>query len=413
MTEASAVVVGGGIGGLSAAVGLHRRGWKVTVLERSPRFGEVGAGLTLMANGLRGLDALGVGASVRGQGCVSAPGGTRESTGRWLSRVDADAMTRMLGTAALGIHRATLHQILRAALPPAALVTGAEVVDVTPGPPPRVDFRRDGREVNCKPDLVVAADGVDSIVRSRLWPDIPPPVYSGSTAWRGVTQARWHGELATAISWGRGAEFGMVPLGDGRVYWYAAVNAPAGRRIDRGDEMAAVRHRFGGWHDPIPGLLEATDPSAVIRTDLYHLGTPLPSYRRGCVALLGDAAHAMTPNLGQGACQAIEDAAVIAAVCGPGDDVATALAAYDQRRRPRSQQVARAARQVGRFGQQLHNPVAVRLRNMVLHLTPSGIALRSMARHADWVAPVIPTEAATEALRDGTRGRDGEASTSS
>src|SRR5690348_6848130 len=115
-----AIVVGGGIGGLCAAIGLRRRGWRVTVLERAGAFGEVGAGLTLMANGLRGLDALGVGSAVRAAGWAEAPGGTRTASGRWISRIDGAAMTRQLGTAAVGIHRATLHEALRTALPPDA-----------------------------------------------------------------------------------------------------------------------------------------------------------------------------------------------------------------------------------------------------------------------------------------------------
>jgi 2-polyprenyl-6-methoxyphenol hydroxylase-like FAD-dependent oxidoreductase len=150
--------------------------------------------------------------------------------------------------------------------------------------------------------------------------------------------------------------------------------------------MAAVRERFGSWHDPIPALFAATDPKAVLRNDLYHL-PPLPSYVTGRVALLGDAAHAMTPNLGQGANQALEDAAVLAAVCDSAAEVPAALETYDALRRPRSQQVARAALQIGRFGQQLSNPVAVRLRNALLRLTPPKAALRSMSRYADWQAP--------------------------
>ncbi|MEU8006740.1 FAD-dependent monooxygenase [Catellatospora sp. NPDC049111] len=384
-----AIVIGAGIGGLCAAVGLHRRGWQVTVLERAADFGEVGAGLTLMANGLRGLDALGVGDAVRAAGRADAPGGTRTSSGRWISRIDADAMTRLLGTAAVGIHRASLHEILRAALPAGTIVTGAQVTGLGRQSDigHHVAYQYEGRTVTAQAALVVAADGIDSAVRAQLWPDHPGPIHSGSTAWLGVT-GPWTGERAAAISWGPGAEFGTVPLGDGRVYWFAAVNAPAGFRVD--DEMAAVRARFGGWHSPVPGLLDATDPATVIRTDLRHLATALPSYVHGNVALLGDAAHAMTPNLGQGANQAIEDAVVVAALCGPDDDIPAALAEYDRQRRPRSQRVARAAAQIGRIGQQLANPVAMGLRNTVMRLTPARVALRSMARHANWDAPSIP-----------------------
>jgi 2-polyprenyl-6-methoxyphenol hydroxylase-like FAD-dependent oxidoreductase len=205
-----------------------------------------------------------------------------------------------------------------------------------------------------------------------------------------VTGEPWPAGLGAAITWGRGAEFGMVPLGDGRVYWYGAVNARPGRRATGGDEAAEVRARFGAWHDPIPALLDATDPARVIRTDIYHLATPLPSYVRGAVAVLGDAAHAMTPNLGQGANQAIEDAVVLAAVSDPAGDPAAALAAYDRQRRPRTQRVARAAWQVARFGQQLHHPVAVALRDTAMRLTPARVGLRSMTRHTAWTPPPVP-----------------------
>jgi 2-polyprenyl-6-methoxyphenol hydroxylase-like FAD-dependent oxidoreductase len=290
----------------------------------------------------------------------------------------------MLGIPALGIHRATLHRILAQALPPQWLVTGAEVTDVAAG---AVRYVRQGEQLSAQADLIVGADGINSVLRSQLWPQTPRPVYQGSTAWRAVTNQRWQGDLAMSISWGRGAEFGMVPLGDGRIYWYGAVNSPPGQR--NADEMVAVRKRFGSWHEPIPALMAATDPDAVLRNDIFYLGAPLASYDKGNVALLGDAAHAMTPNLGQGACQAIEDAVVLAVACASAKDIGSALAWYDAQRRPRSQSVAKAAKMVGRIGQQLQNPVAVAFRDTVMRLTPPRAALRSMTRYSDWTPPTF------------------------
>ncbi|TDC83560.1 FAD-dependent oxidoreductase [Micromonospora sp. KC606] len=374
----SAIVVGGGIGGLGAAIGLRRRGWQVTVLERAAQFRQVGAGLVLQANGVRCLDVLGLGAAVRGRGRADMSGGTRRSDGRWLARVDAGAMERLLGTPAIGVHRAALHEILLGALPDGTVVTGAEVTSVTEDG--SVRYRTVDGSGRAQADLVVGADGIRSAVRNLLWPEAGAPVHVGVSAWRGVTPV-WDGDLVVAISWDRGAEFGMVPLADGRVYWYGAVNAAPGQRAT--DELAEVRARFGGWHDPIPALIAAT--GSVQRDDLACLDGPLTTYVKGRVALLGDAAHAMTPNLGQGANQALEDAVVLAAVADRPDG----LASYDQQRRPRSQQVAKASRVIGRFGQQLSNPIAVAARNTVMRLSPPQMALRSMARYADWQPPKL------------------------
>jgi 2-polyprenyl-6-methoxyphenol hydroxylase-like FAD-dependent oxidoreductase len=380
----SAIVVGGGIGGLSAAIALRRAGREVTVLERAPELREVGAGLTLMANAVRGLATLGLADAVRRRGLAETAGGLRTSSGRWLSHVGGAELARLLGSTAVGIHRAALHRILRDALPAAVLRTNADVLDVRDESGGAVvEYRQDGELTGARADLVVGADGIRSVVRDRLWPGATTPVYAGSTAWRAAI--RWDAPLPAAISWGHGEEFGMVPIGDGQVYWYGAVWAPPGGTNP--DELAAVRERFGSWHDPIPALIAATPPDAVLRNDILHLDRPLPTYVRGRVVLLGDAAHAMTPNLGQGACQAIEDAVVLGALVAAG----APLAEYDRQRRPRSQEVAKAAYLIGRVGHQLRNPLAVALRNTVMRLTPARVSLRSMTRYADWQPPIAPS----------------------
>jgi 2-polyprenyl-6-methoxyphenol hydroxylase-like FAD-dependent oxidoreductase len=379
-TTPTAVVVGGGIGGLAAAIGLGRTGWAVTVLERVAAVRPVGAGLVLQANGLRCLDALGVGARVRAGGFADVTGGTRRADGRWLARIPAGGLERALGTSAIGIHRAALHEILFGALPPGTVVTGGEVVSVTADGEVTYREHDTGHASTAGADLVVGADGIRSAVRKALWPEAAPPAYVGVTAWRGVTPV-WDRELVVGVSWDRGAEFGVVPLADRRVYWFGARNAAPGE--PHGDEKAEVLAHFGRWHDPIRRLIEATP--TVLRDDLACLDTPLTTYVKGRVALLGDAAHAMVPHLGQGANQALEDAVVLAAVArGPGG-----LDAYDRLRRPRSQRVAKASRAAGRLGQQLSNPVAVAARNALMTVVPPGLALRSMARFTDWQPPPL------------------------
>lgn len=151
-----------------------------------------------------------------------------------------------------------------------------------------------------------------------------------------------------------------------------------------------MRRRFAGWHDLIPALLDATRPAAVLHHDINELVAPLPTYAVGRVALLGDAAHAMTPNLGQGVCQTLEDAAVLAVAVAGEPTVEAALAHYDGERRPRSRSVARAARRAGRTGRQLTHPLAIPLRDTALRLAPARVTVRAILRHADWTPPELP-----------------------
>jgi 2-polyprenyl-6-methoxyphenol hydroxylase-like FAD-dependent oxidoreductase len=385
----SAVVVGGGIGGLTAAVALRQVGWRVTVLERAAEFGEIGAGITLLSNGLRCLDAIGLGGAVRGGGLPVLAIGMRTAGGRWLARFDGDgtALEARMGTATLNIHRADLHKILRDALPEAALVAGVTTTGIdggADGGPAEVRFRRHDQEALLPADLVVGADGVRSWVRAQRWPDAPAPVYSGSTNWRGVTTSSPAAVTEMSLSWGQGTEFGVMPLVDGRTYWYGAANAREAERYP--DELAELRRRFGSWHEPIPAVLAQTRPEAVLRHDIYRL-PKLASYHRGSVVLLGDAAHAMTPNLGQGGGQALEDAIALAAAISSSGDVATALARYDHERRARTQAMSATATRQLRFGQQLHNPIAVAMRNAAVAATPDRIALLALAKYGKWRPP--------------------------
>ena len=179
-------------------------------------------------------------------------------------------------------------------------------------------------------DLVVGADGIRSVVRSSVWPDAPAPRYVGYTAWRMITPPVPVGE--SSESWGAGERFGYVRSPTGAS---TASRPPTRPKPATAAGWPGCAAGFGGWHDPIPALLEAADPGAVLHDDLYEL-PPLAAYTSGKVALVGDAAHAMTPNLGQGACQALEDAVVLAkTVGGP-----SGLDAYDRLRRPRTQKIA-------------------------------------------------------------------------
>jgi 2-polyprenyl-6-methoxyphenol hydroxylase-like FAD-dependent oxidoreductase len=374
-------VIGAGIGGLAVAAGLQRAGAEVVVYERAPEIRAVGAGLSLFGNGFTALDALGLGEQIRALGGtgLTLRAGQRDPGGRWLSRTPPDAVAQLAV-----VHRADLHAVLLDALAPGTLRCGVQVDAVSD----------DGTSLTSASgvdrfDLIVAADGIRSRVRAG-WPTDPGVRYAGYTAWRGVTVGPVDLLGAAGETWGRGRRFGIAPLQDGRVYWFAVASMPAGTVI--GDEYAAVSTLFAGWHAPIGELLAATDPAAVFRLDINELAGSLPNFRRGRCVLLGDAAHAMTPDLGQGGNQALVDAATLvrligdAAAAPPGPWIDPVLTEYDRLRRPRTQLLAKQARLVGRVGQ-TRGVVAVRLRDIAVRLLPDAMLGRQLRDVQAWQPP--------------------------
>ncbi|MGW7080115.1 FAD-dependent monooxygenase [Streptomyces sp. NPDC054866] len=383
MPQRAATIVGGGIGGLTAAIALHRRGWRVEVLERAPEFTEIGAGISLWPNALRALDVLGLAGTVRELGAVEAAGGVRDRRGRWLSRTDNGELARRFGQPLVVLHRADLLRALTEALPADSLRPGSEVSTVRDDDHGPVVEHSGGES---RPDLVIGADGLRSAVRGALWPDAAGPRYAGYSAWRMVTDPLATPPSEGAAIWGRGERFGYTALPGGRMYCFATASLPAGAGVASGtSEHDELLRRFGAWPDPVPALLAAVPADAVLRHDLYGL-PPLPSFVHGRVALLGDAAHAMTPNLGQGACQALEDAVTLAHCLDGTADVAAALRSYDLLRRPRTQAIARRSARLGALGQLAWAP-AVLLRDTAARLMPTRATLRSMTPVLDWTAP--------------------------
>lgn len=418
-------IVGAGIGGLSAAVGLQRAGAEVTVLERAPEVRAGGSGLSLMANGLAALECLGLREAfeaVTDRGVEGFTAGQRRADGRWIAQVPDDSV----GALRI-VDRTDFHRLLLSALRPNTIRTGAEVVaastdgtltlapaaagTATVGPVDEAQIRRSAGEAF---DLVIGADGLHSRIRSGVAGEAVPPRYSGYSAWRGITSAPVDlaGEAGESV--GPGRRFGIAPLADGRVYWFAVANMPEDAVF--ADEKATVEQMFTGWHSPITELIATTDANSIRRTPISDLSRPLRRFHNGRLVLLGDAAHAMTPNLGQGGGQALEDAATLTTLltglagdrpasgradedhseasrvetflpaAGPPPELAEALHRYDALRRPRTQSIAKKSRLMGRVFQ-LESPLLARLRNAVFSAVPSRVIAAQATSVQRWSPP--------------------------
>lgn len=357
-------MIGGGIGGLAAAAALQRAGMRVTVFERNSELREVGAGLTLWANAVQVLQELGLASAIA---AMSAPLTHFECwswRGKRLGSMPLDSIEKAMGAPNIGIHRADLLRLLAGTLAPGTVQLDAHCLG----------FTQEEGGVTChfasgqhhQTDVLVGADGLHSAIRAQLLGQRPPR-YSGYTTWRGVALFE-DAQVSPGISsetWGRGRRFGMLPIGNGRVFWYATHNSPAGGQDQPGERKLLLHQLFHSWRTPIERLIEATDEAAILRNDILDR-RPVRHWGSGRVTLLGDAAHPPTPNLGQGACQALEDALILARYLGSARECTGALRAYEACRMKRSAAIIKQSYLFGRVGQWEH-PLLCSLRDA---LTP-------------------------------------------
>jgi 2-polyprenyl-6-methoxyphenol hydroxylase-like FAD-dependent oxidoreductase len=372
------VVIGAGLGGLAAAVAADRAGHTVTVLERAPALREAGAGIAILPNGVLALDALGLGTPVRAQaGPLDTGGGMRDRHGNPLLTADLATVRERVGAPLVVVRRTWLHGLLADALAPGTILTDTPVTALYDAGD-HVELRTGGGPVHA--DAVVVADGAHSRLRAALLPEHPGLAGSGEYAARAIVPAAPAGvplAVGELVDHRTGDRFGCLPLPDGGVYWFASWRSPA--PADPVERHRWLRARRAGWHPITAALIDATPADAVHVVETEQLVHPLPTLVVGRVALLGDAAHAMTPDLGQGACQAFEDAVTLGAVLDGASaaDVPATLREYDARRRPRTSALQRECRRM----QRLLGLTGWRgrMRDALLRRVPPALAVRALA----------------------------------
>lgn len=373
------LIIGAGIGGLATALALQQAGLEVQIFERTKEIRGSGSGLTLWANAVRVLQELGLGDLVHQLARQPEPtrAGFYTMRGKQLVQLSPQAVEEQCGGPTIAIHRAQLEAVLQERLAPGTLVLDRQLID----------FEQDtigvtacfAQSKQVRGSLLIGADGIHSRVRQLLFPQSQLR-YAGYTAWRGIATGvtpPLMGEL-----WGCGRRFGIVPLTEERVYWYATCNTPENAAERREGRQKELLDLFEGWHPVVSTLINATEVSAILRNNIFDL-QPLTSWSKGRITLLGDAAHAMTPNLGQGACQALEDALILARTLRQVHSLENALDVYQQKRLARANMVVVNSHRMGLVAQWEH-PLACWLRDCLLALIPPQMLLKQFKSVASY-----------------------------
>ena len=339
-----ALVCGAGISGLSAGIMLSQMGWDVAVFEKDDELRVAGAGLNLWPNGVRVLKELGLGPQYEAISASLDYYRTFSSSGEVVAIDDLRDWPDRYGAALSGVYRRDLSSMLVAALGSQRLHLGLQVVRIEQTDEVKCWFANSETAVG---DLLIGADGIQSAVRTALYG--PQDFTSeGLVRWRGLFELANVDvdPLAEVEVWGAGGHLGYLPIGKGWAYWFAAASGIT-------DDPEAMRAFFGDWRgSPVPALVEATEPSTIIRNEIRDFVTPLGQWSMGRVTLVGDAAHPMLPGMAQGANQALEDVRALKIALTSHDDLERALQAYERERIPLVGRVVRQSRSLFDFDEQ-------------------------------------------------------------
>jgi 2-polyprenyl-6-methoxyphenol hydroxylase-like FAD-dependent oxidoreductase len=372
MQQIRFTILGAGIGGLTTAIAMQRKGLHVTIYESAPQIKPVGAGLGMAANAIKAFHEIGIGDKIERAGKVLKSLAIKTSEGSILSKADSETISKKLGvTNNFTIHRADLHDVLLKELLPNTLHVNKRCIDVQQTDDGvRMTFH-DGTSIFT--DYVIASDGIHSVVRKKLLPDVMPR-YAGYTCWRAVIENVPAGFdfNTTTETWGREGRFGIAPLSNNRVYWFACINAERNDQLKKAFGIKELLTYFGEFHDPIPQLLKLTRYDQLIWGDILDI-QPLTKFAFGKIVLIGDAAHATTPNMGQGACMAIEDAAILANILAVEPNPEKAFVIFEQKRIKRTTRIVNNSWTFGKMAQQ-QNLFLTGLRNAAMRLVPASVA---------------------------------------
>jgi len=367
-------IVGGGIAGLASAISLRRRGIDVTVYERAPEFAPVGAGILLSPNAFAVLDFLGLAEAASAAGVPLEEFAVTDVSLRPYQKLAASWCREHFGHGLVTLRRSDLHAVLLSKLEDGVVQLGKELVALEQMPDGvRLAFADGSTAVA---DQVLGADGLRSRVHSRLFGEVPLR-YAGQTTFRALVPFELPPPFARKgiEIWGGTIRFGFASTKPDEVYWFCVFDAPAGTSHSAEEARSLMLRDLGAFPGVVRELVDATPDDALLQTDIYDF-KPIPRWSVGPIGLIGDAAHATTPNLGQGGAQALEDAYHLDACV----DAGTRRVDLERFHRIRRAKTAYITNQSFLFGKLAHARRFTRLRDWILRSTPERMTLRQTAR---------------------------------
>lgn len=364
------IISGGGIAGLTTAIALQKEGYHVKVIERVKELKEVGAGLGLGANAWKGLELLGITNALEMKCNLIKSTKLLDQKGNLISEINIEGLNRKYGVAYFTVHRADLQKALVQHLPPDTLEFGKKIIDFEQKETGVTVYLEEGNTV--EGDALIVADGIHSTLRKKCLPDIKPR-YSGYTCWRAVVKVPKENFIPGEFTetWGSKGRFGIVPLTNNQIYWFACVNAPFQSKNMMSFTTNDLYHLFQDYHSPVPEILKWTNNESLIWNDIIDL-KPLCRFAFDRTLLIGDAAHATTPNIGQGAGQAIEDAIILSNVIKNNRNIQDAFCEFEKLRIPKTKKIVNRSWRIGKVAQ-LENRLQISIRNSVMRILPSKI----------------------------------------
>jgi 2-polyprenyl-6-methoxyphenol hydroxylase-like FAD-dependent oxidoreductase len=368
MTNKRFAIIGGGIAGLTAAIALNKIGIYPEIFESAPAIRGIGAGLVLAANAIKGFQRLEIADEVIQLGRLLSSFTLYDEKGKEIIKTNSKEISKKYGADNFTISRATLHKLLLSKLDPARIHPGKQVYSLEKRA--NAILLKFNDNTSHETDFVVAADGIHSAVRKKLLPEALTR-YAGYTCWRAIIEDANLNLAETSETWGTKGRFGIVPLTGNKIYWFACINAPENDRKMKEMKTRDLANIFKDYHKPIPEILSSTKDENVIWNDIIDL-KPTNNFAFGNIILIGDAAHATTPNLGQGACQAIEDAVVLADELHRNSDYVNAFKKFEQRRIKRTRFIVNRSWSIGKMAQ-TDNKVLAEVRNFIFRHVPAGL----------------------------------------